>query len=227
VRHTTVAEVMTSTVLSVAPDATFTEIADLLYTAAVHAVPVIDNDHALIGVVSEDDLLRTLELADADRDHRHHLPRLKPRRPDRDAITARELMTASVVTITADASAARAARTMRQRGLSWLPVIDADDQLVGVLSRSDLLAVFLRNDGEIRKEIIDDVLRRALLVDPAGIDVEVDDGVVTLTGELELHADTVSAVRLAERVEGVVAVVDRLTHRTDERRDDSLVAPMY
>ncbi len=96
-----------------------------------------------------------------------------------------------------------------------------------MLSRSDVLTVFLRDDASIRAEIVDDVVGRILLTDPAAVRVEVDGGVVTLTGDLDTRLDTQVAVRLAERVEGVVAVVDQLRYRADERVTDARAMPMY
>jgi osmotically-inducible protein OsmY len=98
--------------------------------------------------------------------------------------------------------------------------------VVGVLGRSDLLRVSSRPDGEIRNEVADEVLGRMLLVDPRRVAIGVDRGVVTLTGELDIRADTEMAVRFVERLEGVVAVVDRLTYRYDERLADSNIAPL-
>ena len=116
---------------------------------------------------------------------------------------------------------------MMEHHLSWMPVCDEDRRVVGVLGRSDVLTVFLRDDASIRAEIVDDVLRRILLADPAAVQVEVDGGVVTLTGELDTRLDAQVAVRLIERVEGVVAVVDHLRFRTDERVADAGATPMY
>jgi osmotically-inducible protein OsmY len=86
-----------------------------------------------------------------------------------------------------------------------------------VLGRSDLLAVFHRGDDEVRAEVVEEVFRRILLVEPSRVRVEVRGGVVTLEGELDTRADVEVAVRFTERVEGVVAVVDRLRCRTDGR----------
>jgi CBS domain-containing protein len=94
-------------------------------------------------------------------------------------------MTAPVVTIGPDATVAHAARCMPEHRLGWLPVVDDAGRLVGVLGRTDLLAVFLRSDDEIRDEVADEVLGRMLLVDPRRVDIEVDGGVVTLSGQLD------------------------------------------
>jgi hypothetical protein len=105
-------------------------------------------------------------------------------------------------------------------------VVGEGGRVVGVLGRSDLLRVFCRPDDEIRDEVAEEVLGRILLVDPGRVAIEVDRGVVTLTGELDIRADAQMAVRFVERLEGVVAVVDRLTYRYDERLADRNIAPM-
>jgi CBS domain-containing protein len=124
-------------------------------------------------------------------------------------------MSVDPVTIGPGATVAAAARLMRERGLSWLPVV-VDDQLVGVLGRSDLLTVFLRSDTAIRSEVLEDVLAHAVVVEPERVAVDVVDGVVTLTGALDTHADAEVAVALVSRIEGVVDVVDQLSWRVPD-----------
>ena len=119
-------------------------------------------------------------------------------------------MTAAAVTVAPDTPLARAARTMRERGLSWLPVVAADGRLAGVLGRSDLLSVFLRDDAAIRAEIVDGVLLETMLIDPSRVSVDVTDGVVTMTGRLDTPRDAELAVRFVESVEGVVDIVNRM-----------------
>lgn len=230
VRRSTVADVMSVPVVAVDPDTSFSAVASLLYTAAVRAVPVLDDAGRLLGVVSEADLLVTAERGEPRDDHRWWRPR-HVRRPGpvrkAGATTAAGLMTTPVVTVGADDSVALAARTMREHRLSWMPVVDDGDRVVGVLGRSDLLSVFLRDDEAIRREVVEEVLGRTLLVDPARVEVAVADGVVTLTGELETRADTEAVVHLVERLEGVVGVNDELGYRVDERLADARVAPFF
>ncbi|MBW0111826.1 CBS domain-containing protein [Pseudonocardia sp. KRD-182] len=223
---------MTTGVLSVGPDAAFTEVARALSTGAVRAVPVLDQEGRLLGVVSEADLLATAERAEPRQDRPWW--RYRPRHTHRTgpqakvgAGTARELMSAPAVTVGPRTTVARAARTMREHGLSWMPVVGPDGRVVGVLGRSDLLAVFLRSDAEIRTEVVDEVLGRMLLVDPTGISVEASDGVVTLSGEIDTRTDAILAVRFVERMEGVVEVVDRLRHRVDDRVATLPIDPLY
>jgi CBS domain-containing protein len=223
---------MTTAVLSVPIDAPFAEVARVLFTGGVRAVPVLDGEDRLLGVVSEGDLLATAERGDPVPGHSGPWQRLLRRRhaaaaPGRaGATTAGELMTTPVTTIPPEASVARAARCMREHGLGWLPVVEESGRVVGVLGRSDLLRVFSRADREIRDEVADEVIGRMLLVDPRRIAIDVDHGVVTLEGQLDTRADTEVAVRFVERIEGVVAVVDRLTYHYDERLADTKIAPL-
>ena len=126
--------------------------------------PVLGPDRTLVGVVSEADILITAERADP-QGPPHHGWRPRARHTRRAAPTAkaggktaRELMTTQVITVGPMATVARAARLMREEGLAWLPVVDEGMHVVGVLGRSDLLAVFYRRDRDIRAEIVEDVL---------------------------------------------------------------------
>jgi CBS domain-containing protein len=228
-RHTTVADVMSTTVISANPQDSFARLAAMLRNAAIRAVPVVDDDGTLEGVVSEADLMAAV--AHTDRDARkwwrpRHIHRRSPQ-AKAGATTAAELMTTDVETVTPATPLPAAARTMMDRQLSWMPVCDEAGRVVGVLARSDVLTVFLRDDASIRAEILDDILRHVLLTDPSAVKVEVAGGVVTLTGELDTRLDKQVAVRLTERVEGVAAVVDHLHYRTDERATDARATPMY
>ena len=120
-------------------------------------------------------------------------------------------MTSPAVTIHPDASLATAAGLMSAHHLRRLPVVDPEGKLLGVVSRRDLLSVFLRPDTEIAhqaREIVTEVLPTG----PTGVEVAVHNGVVTLTGEPELAADNdliQIAVRLIRDVDGVVDVIDK------------------
>ena len=229
-RHTTVADVMSTNVISANPQDSFAQLAMMLRNAAIRAVPVVDDDDRLCGVVSEADLMAAVAHAEGGDARRWWRPRhIRRRSPQAKAgaTTAAELMTTDVETVSPATPLPAAARTMMDRQLSWVPVCDEAGRVVGVLGRRDVLTVFLRDDASIRAEIVDDILRYVLLADPSAVKVEVAGGVVTLTGELDTRLDTQVAVRLTERVEGVAAVVDHLHYRTDERATDARATPMY
>jgi CBS domain-containing protein len=229
-RHTTVADVMSTNVISARPQDSFAHLTTLLRGAAIRAVPVVDDDGTLLGVVSEADLMAAVARPDGYEARRLWRPRhIRHQAPESKAgaTTAAELMTTGVETVTPATRVSAAARAMLGQHLSWMPVCDEDRRVVGVLGRSDVLTVFVRDDASIRAEIVDDVLRWILLADPERVLVEVDGGVVTLTGELDTRLDAQVAVRLIERLEGVVAVVDHLRFRIDERVADAGATPMY
>ncbi|MGW4161011.1 CBS domain-containing protein [Streptomyces sp. NPDC004788] len=186
-KHLKVGALMTDSVVSVIPTTPFRDVAKLLAEHDISGVPVLDEDDRVVGVVSESDLLA------------------------RRRLTAREVMTAPAVTVHAEETVSDAARLMVRRGVERLPVVDEEERLVGIVTRRDLLRVFLRPDREIRRRIREDVLVDALGLSDDAIDVHVLDGVVTLEGRVRQQDLARTLVGLAERVDGVVAVVDRLS----------------
>jgi CBS domain-containing protein len=218
-RHTLVADVMSKAVVSVGPEDSFIDIAKLLYSATISAVPVIGPDGGLLGVVTDADLLAKAAHRYAGEQPRwrglHPTHAGHPRTPA-GATTAAELMTSPVETVTPRTGVPEAARLMREGGLRWMPVTDDTGHVVGVVSRSDMLAVFLHDDASIRAEVVEEVLERIVQVDPARVEVEVRQGIVTLAGELDTRADAEPAVRSTERLEGIVSAIERLRYRVDE-----------
>jgi predicted transcriptional regulator len=129
-------------------------------------------------------------------------------------LTADALMTSPAITIGPDATIPAAARMMNTDHISRLPVVDEDGKLVGIVSRRDLLSVFLRSDAEIAHDARQ-VLDELPLADAKAVIAEVRHGVVTLTGTIRLGADHQQdmmplALRLIWDIDGVVDVVNRL-----------------
>ncbi|MFI1865305.1 CBS domain-containing protein [Streptomyces jumonjinensis] len=201
----TVAEVMTTPVVALHAGAGFKEIAATLKKWQVTAMPVLDGERRVIGVVSEADLLAKEEFHDRQ-------PGMieQQRQLDRTAkagsVVAGDLMTAPALTVRADATLPQAARVMARNRIKRLPVVDGSGVLKGIVSRSDLLKVFLRSDDDIAAEIRQEVVERVFPVSHQGVQVEVGEGVVTLTGTVPERDLIPLAERLAHTVEGVVAV---------------------
>ncbi|MEU1464262.1 CBS domain-containing protein [Streptomyces sp. NPDC005727] len=219
-KHDKVGSVMTTEVVRAAYGTPFKEVARLLAEHRISGLPVVDEDEKVVGVLSEADLVA--RQAEPPEPARRRLPALAltgaaRRRAAKDrARTAGRLMTEPPVTVGAGATVAEAARTMTERGVERLPVVDEEDRLVGIVTRRDLLQVFLKPDRGIRDEVIEEILRRALWLPPRSVDVSVVEGVVTLAGRMERKSDTEIAVSMTRRIDGVVAVVDRLTYRLDD-----------
>ncbi|MFB8754582.1 CBS domain-containing protein [Streptomyces nigra] len=202
----TVSDVMTHTVVAVGSEAPFKEIVELLDQWKVSALPVLAGEGRVVGVVSEADLLPKEEVRDGGQAVNDLRTRLKA-----SALTAGEVMSTPAVTVHADASLAEAARVMARRHVKRLPVVDGVGLLQGVVSRSDLLKVFLRSDAEIGAEVRDHVLTHLPVT--SALEVSVTDGVVTLSGSMPERGLVPVVARAVTAVEGVVDVQLDLTHR--------------
>jgi CBS domain-containing protein len=210
-------EVMTSPVVTVSPATHYKEIIELLLAWNISGLPVIDFNGQLVGIITEADLLPK-------QGYPHHRPRALAVVADvlsgreyhwtskADGLTAGELMTTSVLTCSPADDVDSVARRMLDRGVKRLPVV-VDDQLVGIVSRKDILATFDRPDAEIAQEIT------GMFADPRGLPqdhhvrVQVRDGLVILHGDTRFRADARVIVSTVSRVRGVIDVVDRLHWR--------------
>ncbi|MGR3937543.1 CBS domain-containing protein [Streptomyces sp. BRA346] len=195
-KHRKIGNVMSDDVVRVGHGASSEEAGALLERHRIGGLPVVDEDDKVVGVITGTDLA-----ARAD-----------------GAVSSGDLMSRPAVTVRPQDTIVDAARTMARHRVERLPVVDEEDRLIGIVTRRDLLRVFLRPDDEIRAEVIDEVLVRSLWLRPQSVTVTVTDGVVRLEGELDRHSEVPIAVRMAGQVDGVVAVVDRLTYRVDDSR---------
>ncbi|MFE7931299.1 CBS domain-containing protein [Streptomyces sp. NPDC057456] len=207
-----VSDVMTRAVIAVGRDALFKDIVQLMERWKVSALPVLEGEGRVIGVVSEADLLPKEEFRDSDPDRFTQQRRLSDL-AKAGAVTAEELMSSPAITVHGTTTLAEAARIMARRGVKRLPVIDDEGMLQGVVSRSDLLKVFLRNDEELTEEVRHEVVDRLFPLSADHIRVEVAEGVVTLTGWVDGPRLVPVAERLARAVEGVVDVRCHLSAR--------------
>jgi len=211
-RRRRVEDVMTTAVVTVDRLTPYKEIARILAEHEVSCLPVLADGWQVIGVVSETELLAGQEsVARRGRRARRRDGRSRPA-----TLTAGELMTAPPVTIRPDATVSAATRVMTTHHVTSLPVTGGDRQLIGIVSRHDLLSVFLRPDADIVREVrhlIDEMPFR----NPADVIVTVRHGVVTLAGvawsDPGQHRDLIPAViRLIWDVDGVVDIGNKLGH---------------
>ncbi|MFF9479284.1 CBS domain-containing protein [Streptomyces sp. NPDC014733] len=211
-QHFTVADVMTRQVVAVRRDAGFKEIVEAMARWKVTAVPVVGEEGRVVGVVSEADLLVKEEF----HDHRTGLVEQQRRlaaTAKAGSRRAEDLMAAPAVTVGAGASLPQAARLMATHHVKRLPVVGEDGALRGIVSRADLLKVFLRPDRDLAAEVRRDVVEPLFPDAHRRIGVTVDAGVVTLSGVVADTAVVPLAARLTRAVEGVVDVRCDLTAR--------------
>jgi len=208
-----VRDVMTTKVVTAATDTTIEQVAGLLTTHRISAVPIVAADDRILGVVSEADLLSTVAATGPPAER----GRWRRRRTARaSATSAGAVMSTRPVTVPADATLPAAARKMRDSKVKRLLVTGDDGRLLGVVSRADVLRPLTRPDAAIRADIVERVLRRRLWIDPARVRVDVRGGVVTLTGTVGRRTTAGIASRLTGQVPGVVAVVDRVRFDFDD-----------
>lgn len=214
-QHRTVHDLMTRAVVHVHRDAGFKQIAEILAEHDITALPVVDDDEHPVGVVSEADLLgKQAGQPDPTGVLSTRTPRPGTRTPG-EAGTADELMTSPAIVARPEWNVVEAARVMADEQVKRLPVVNETDRLVGILSRSDLVRVFLRRDEAILEEITHDILEETLGLAPNQVAVEVNNGCVTLRGELAPGHLVPVLERLCQSVDGVVKVRSHLVGRSE------------
>jgi CBS domain-containing protein len=219
----TVADVMTRQVVTGREDTTYKELVRTMVIHRVSGIPIEDGEPpTLTGIVTEADLLRVeahqrpprslfLELF-MDRQRLEAIEELA------ENIRASDVMTRDVVTVGPGLGVEDAARRMIHYRVKRLPVVDEEGRLVGIVSRTDLLRPFLRSDQDIRKEIEDEILLKTMWIAPGTVNVAVSEGLVLLSGQVDLRSSGEILEELVRRVAGVVGVDNDLTYRKDDRK---------
>ncbi|MET8336357.1 CBS domain-containing protein [Streptosporangium canum] len=209
-----VSDVMGTRAVAVRPEAPFPEIVEAMRRFKVGALTVIDADEHPIGVVSDDDLLlKETDSTSAGSAFDSH--RRREEHHKAAGITAREMMTSPAITVTKDTAVRDAARLMHRYRIKQLPVIEpATGRLVGTVQQSDLLKVFTRPAEEIDREITE--ICNRLYIDREYLTVEVEAGVVTLTGHVGFRSQISRLVAAVHGVDGVLDVENRLAYRSDD-----------
>jgi CBS domain-containing protein len=216
-----VQDIMTRRVATVLPPTPFKDLVQLMLAREVSGIPVVDEAGKLVGMITEADLIA--KPAYCDRRNRF-LAVLSDLASGRDQhwatksrrLSAEELMTRDVVSCDPSDSIAVAARRMLSHHVKRLPVVK-DDALVGIVSRRDILSSFDRSDATIAADV-------GRLVDgadmPTGHHVRaiIEDGVVTLKGDVQYNTDIDVFVDNVRDIPGVVQVVNQLTWRRHDPR---------
>lgn len=210
---------MTERVIVGRPDTPFKEIVSAMLDNNISALPIVGQNGHVLGVVSDADLV--LKEAEPDPPEEGALlvsARKRTERRKSRATVAGTLMSTPPILIHPSDTITEAALTMRRHRIRRLPVVHpAGGWLVGIVTRSDLLRVFLRTDAEIRSEVVGEVLPKVLHVDPRAFEIEVRRGVLHVRGEVERWSSIDRAVAALLRVEGVVGVEEHLSFRQDDR----------
>jgi len=208
---------MTRRVHVASPLTPFKLLVRLIEENRVSAIPIVNVQGVPVGVVSEADLL--LKQRRAELDGKHDIVHPLKRRHDAakaEGMVACELMSSPPITIASDANLADAARLMQERNVRRLIVVDERGKIAGVVSRSDILQIFLRTDEEVREDVVGGLIPSMFWQSPDNLGVEVTWNVVTLTGEVDRKSDAEILSRLTREVDGVVGVINHLGYRWDD-----------
>ena len=170
-----VQDLMTTDVLTVRTAASLKDAAALLAEHRISGLPVVDGDRHVLGVLSEGDILFK-ESGPPDRPSLLERLLVVPSTgfdPRLAARTVGEAMSAPALTIGPRRPVTEAATRMIDDGVNRLPVVDDEQRLIGIITRADLVRAFVRSDAEVEQEIREDVLRRAMWIEPGDVGVEV------------------------------------------------------
>jgi len=215
-------QIMTRSVISVTPDTTIVEAANLMLQRHVSGLPVVDAKGKLVGVVSEGDFIRRSEIGTQRKRGRWLRFILGPGKSASDFVQEHgrrvsEVMTASPLTITEDTALPEIVDLMEQNNVKRLPVVRGD-KLVGIVSRANLLQAVASlaqqipdptaDDDHIRNRIIDALEKNDWC--PFGLNVIVRDGIVHLSGVITEERARQAAIVATENIDGVKKVHDHL-----------------
>ena len=216
-----VRDLMSREVVTVRPELPLKEAARMMVEHTYSGLPVVEEGNHVLGVLTEADLI--LKEGGFEAVHHRRLARLFGDRQEAveqvtkiEAVTVAEAMTSPAVTISPGRAVHEAARMMIDARVSRLPVVE-DGLLVGIISRDDVVRSYLRSDEEIARVVREEVLLKGMWVDPATIEVRVDEGIVRLVGNVDRRSTAEILQHLVARVEGVMGVEAILTWREDDR----------
>jgi CBS domain-containing protein len=206
---------MTTSVHVASPSTGFKMLVRLIEENRISAIPIVDSQGVPVGIVSESDLLMK---ESSDPTNAFDVLLQRKHRAKADGVIASDVMTSPVVTVALDTPIAQAARVMRERNVRRLVVVDTRLRIAGIVSRSDLLKVFLRTDGDLRDEVLHKLIPAVVPTEACAVEVEVESNIITLSGHVDRRTDVEILGRLARELDGVVNVINQLSFRWDDRR---------
>jgi CBS domain-containing protein len=217
-----VAEIMTKLFVAFKPSDSIHHAAQRLARNHISGAPVVENNR-VVGVISESDIIRASFPAERGivTNFLDAVGNLRNKETERllQALTVGETMGSPAITVSPHESVWEAAAQTERHRVKRLPVVDDKGWLVGIVSRADLVRAMGRNDRSIRSDVVETI---SVLGDQAigRLDVEVSDGVATITGQVDRKSSRRLATELARRTPGIVKVIDNVQFEMD---DDHLV----
>jgi CBS domain-containing protein len=214
--------IMTRKVISVAPERTLVEAANLMLRNHISGLPVVDTAGTVVGIVSEGDFLRRSEIGTPRKRGRLLTFFLGQAGSAEDYVHDRgrkvsEIMTPKPITVSEVTPLPELVSLMERNNIKRVPVV-SDGKLVGIVSRSNLLQAVAElardvpdptaDDDHIRRRIMDEIEKHDW--SPIGLSVIVRDGIVHLSGMITDERSRQAAIVAAENVQGVVKVHDHL-----------------
>jgi CBS domain-containing protein len=220
-------DVMISPVITVRKSATVREVARILLEKRISAVPVLDNTGKLVGMITESDLMRRAE-AGTERPYSwwvHFLAGDATIAADyvkSHAARVEDVMTPDVVTATAETPLHEIASLLEEHRIKRVPIVSQDGNLVGIVSRANLIQVVASArpklemtlpDTAIRQKLLGELKKQSWAHNTHNLSVTVTDGVVDLWGDAQSNEERQAIRVAAENIPGVVAVNDHLAER--------------
>lgn len=218
-----VSDVMTETLVTVRADVSLRDAATLMVQHRVSGLPVVDSAGALVGMITEGDLIRRAELGTSGDQPGWLSTFLNPGRVALDyththGLKVGEVMAREVITTSPDTPLALVVDTMESKQIKRLPVLE-NNKLVGIVSRADLLRALAQllpdrkvatiSDAELRKRVLHEIATHRW-APRATIDATVENGIVELRGAVTDDRERVGLRVIAENTPGVRGVHDRL-----------------
>lgn len=211
-----VGDLMTTEVITIGPDAPLKEAAMVMVRVGISGLPVVDDGRRVVGIITEADFVTTEANRSWGRQRKRLLANVFSADTPPDAAIVSDVMTTRLHTIDRGSTVTEAARMMTDLGVKRLPVVLPDGTLDGIISRADVMGAFARSDEELRSEIEREVVLDVMQLHDSHVVVTVEDGQVTLSGDVPRRSEARLLEELVARIEGVVSVSTELRWATDD-----------